>query len=278
MVDSRDDIVGNGDTVEMSSPYALVAGINAKYARSMGYKFVWYKLLCPNHQNCNLDGTERLRAPAWGRVKAINETLSHYSTDYEVTILYLDSDSYVSDHSIPIMPFEETTAIWEDELRNRLCSGTMLWRNSQKFHEMLSSWWEFDGENRKYDQERQWEQAVLQIHLMQKYRKEIYKLPSRGWENPNHPIAFDNGYLVNPPSETVYFDTSYSLSGVDFSSASVYKNFIKHMWGGLIVKHSDVLLIEFKRLNGTLLEPTSFEPCDISERTATYWQRFCLIY
>jgi hypothetical protein len=268
---------GTEHLLNTSATLQVVAGINARYANLMGYEFVWYKVLCPNGESCKLDNSSRLRAPGWARVLALNETLAYYSQRGDnATILYLDSDAYVSNHSIPMLEFEASASIWEDEIPLQFCSGTMMWRNSRIVHQVLSDRWRFN-ETLEYDLSRQWEQAVLNLDLMHKYREEIQKLPSLGWATPNH-VAWDSGFLkayLAPSNRTIYHDMSFNLTVADLES-NQYVSYIQHMWGGLHTRYIDILHQDFKRLNGSLLFQSDFYGCDLSTETSEYWQRLCL--
>jgi hypothetical protein len=271
MVDSREYRTQPDSLANSSSSFSLVAGINAKYASRKGYHFVWYKVLCPSGRGCSLDNSTRTRAPAWARIRAISETLSYYSVDYDqVSILYVDSDAYVSNHSTALFNFLQTAAIWEDGLSNQVCTGTMIWRNSAKALQILSDWWNFN-QTYLYDEKRQWEQTVFNKYLIRKYRDDIYKLPSMGWVNYRKKIAWDNG-LLYPSQRMVYFDSKYKLRHL---YRQKYYSFIKHMWGGIINTNFKSLLIAFNALNASLLLESDFLECDINEAARNYYKRLC---
>lgn len=284
MIDSRELFFTSKNNLTLTerlkeaSPLQLVAGINSLYAKTMGYEFVWYKVLCPLAYNCTLDNTGRRRAPSWARVLAINETITHNADrNIGTTILYLDSDAYISNHSIPFRSFPTTAAIWEDEIRNNLCSGTMFWKFTSKFHQIITDWWDYNV-TRKSDEERQWEQTVLNNYLVVKYRRNIMKLPALGWIDINNKIAWDNGFLMDEHAQSkkmIFINETYNLTEKHVKE-TLYSTYIQHLWGGLAQKYKNVLEDDFQRLGASFLTEENVIECDLSSSTRAFWRRYCL--
>lgn len=186
---------------------------------------------------------------------AIDDAFESYKTK-NIFLLYLDSDAFVSNQRLRLDAFNFATnvAIWEDEVRGQFCSGAMIFQGrGRDLHDFMSSWWH--NNLTKFDIDRQWDQAVLNLVLKDQYHHRITMLPSYGWVKGNS--------LLYP-----YWD-----SGTYFFNSTIkhYVNFVKHMLGGLAERNLTFLKNEFTLLNASMLRSNMFLPCQNS-RNGT----FCL--
>lgn len=184
-----------------------MAVINYLYAKKHGYDFTFYvpflnwasvtkehpstkdvdRLKSGQPKNipcCWHSGLRQLRSAPWAKILATWDALhfiinTHKSSE-ETTLLYIDSDAYVKNHSLSLEEFVETRAppkvIWgslpkqthslfflnnEPWHKMRPCSGIFVMRAGLTLRRFIKAWWDYDlpSSNFKdwYEQDALWD-------------------------------------------------------------------------------------------------------------------------
>lgn len=252
-----------------ATPLQYVAAINAKYARTLGYRFRWYSSPCFGAEDCFYDDYSRSnRFASWAKIIAINETLTEYTrANKQVVVFYLDSDAFVSDHSLRLTSMCASLAIWEDEMTHSFCSGVMLFRNTPESMEVLQDWWHGTLKGRNAQTVLWWEQRILNNNILSKYGQRIVMLPSAGWTTAGEQF-WDSGVVAGAMNKTA--EQSYA------AEMNSYRPFVRHMWAGKHEKHLHVIQEEFQRVEAALLSRHEFHWCPNADGTLSS-RALCLL-
>ena len=172
MVDNRDIYDINNDILLYK-----IFNINYNYCIRNNYKFIFFKL------NKCFDNYNNERHGARGKVAI----LSHISKLYpNSNIGYIDSDAIFASYEQKIENVildENIFYFWEDELGKNISmkpiSGVIFINNHEKnlayIENILSEWYSLQ-------ENRLWEQGVLQDNIFPKYRNFISIIPSWGFD------------------------------------------------------------------------------------------------
>jgi hypothetical protein len=150
--------------------HRLAYAINVEYANrhSYGIRFVHTPCLTPTNESSNKECIACVhaqyggRAPPWCKLLAINETMHHYSDQFD-RIVYLDSDAFVNrlDHPLKETYFSKALNMFWNHPYWGVCSGIQFWQNTRDGREMIDAWW---NSNTSFNTIHDYEQSVFRYN------------------------------------------------------------------------------------------------------------------